>query len=214
MTDPHPDSVVVFAGGESPPPEMAGEIPDGAYLIAADSGLDHALSLGVDVDLVVGDMDSVSPQSLAATVASLERHSPDKDATDLDLALRAAVQLSPLNVLVIGGQGGRFDHLLGSVMLLTSDRWAGIDLEWVGSQARIRVVRGGTTLHGTSEDVLTLLAVDGPAIGVTTSGLRWDLRDETLTPGSTRGVSNVFTGPVATVTLQRGTLLAIQPDPS
>lgn len=207
-------TVVVLSGGEPLSSGLAGEIPDGAYLIAADSGLDTALSWGLDVDLVVGDLDSVGSDALAATTAAIERHSPDKDATDLDLALEAALRLDPERVIVIGGQGGRFDHLLGTVMLLTSDRWAGVDLEWVAARARVRVVRGGVTLHGARGSLLTLLAVHEEARGVSTTGLRWNLDDATLTPGSTHGVSNVFTAPVATVRLASGVLLAIQPDPA
>ena len=207
-------AAVIFTGGEPIPTRLAGEIPEGAYLIAADSGLDQALSLGYDVDLVVGDMDSVGAQTLELTQAGIERHSPDKDATDLDLALQAALRRDPDRVIVLGGQGGRFDHLLGTIAVLTSERWASVDLEWVAARARVRVIRGGVTLHGTKGTVLTLLAVDGPVTGVSTTGLRWNLADDTLEPGSTRGVSNLFTSPVATIRLISGTLLAIQPDPA
>lgn len=205
-------TVVIFTGGEPLPAGLAGEIPEGAHLIAADSGLDTALSWGLDVDLVVGDLDSVSPEGLAATAATIEQHSPDKDATDLDLALAAALRYEPDQVKVLGGQGGRFDHLLGTVLLVTSDRWAEVDLEWVSTRARVRVVRSGVTLHGATGATLTLLAVGGPATGVTTRGLRWDLADATIYPGSTRGVSNVFMTAVASVTVSGGVLLAIQPD--
>ncbi len=208
------NTVIVFAGGEPIPAWTLGEIPDNAYLIAADSGLDQALSLGLDVDLVVGDMDSVGDQALEVTTATLERYSPDKDATDLELALESAMKRDPLQITVLGGQAGRFDHLMGTMMLLTSKRWAGVELEWVASRARVRVIRGGTTLHGTAGSTLTLLAVEEPARNVSTSGLRWNLAGETLWPGSTRGVSNLFAGPVATITVESGTLVAIQPDPA
>lgn len=205
-------TVVIFNGGEPTASSLAGEISEDAYLIAADSGLDTALSWGYDVDLVVGDLDSVSAQGLEASSATLERHSPDKDATDLDLALQAALRLEPDRVVVLGGQSGRFDHLLGTVLLLTSERWADVDLEWVASRARVRVMRGGATLHGAVGTLLTLLAVDGPATGVSTHGLRWNLSEATLLPGSTLGVSNVFESPVATIRMSGGTLVAIQPD--
>lgn len=205
-------NVVIFNGGEPISSSLAGEIDDGAYLIAADSGLDTALSWGYDVDLVVGDLDSVSAQGLEATQANVERHPPDKDATDLDLALQAAMRLEPDRIIVLGGQGGRFDHLLGTVMLLTSDRWAEADLEWVASRARVQVMRVGTTLHGAVGTLLTLLAVGGPVTGVTTTGLRWNLEDAVLEPGSTLGISNVFTSPVAAIRMTSGLLVAIQPD--
>lgn len=205
-------TVAIFTGGEPLPSSVGGEIPEDAYLIAADSGLDHALSLGYDVDLLVGDLDSVGQEALRLSNARVERHPTDKAFTDLDLALQAALDLDPDRVIVIGGQAGRFDHLVGTISLLTSDRWEAVDIEWVAARARVRIVHSGVTLHGTTGSILTLLAIDGPATGVTTSGLRWDLTDATLEPGSTLGVSNLFTAPVASIRLKSGTLVAIQPD--
>ncbi len=207
-------TVVIFTGGEALTVSLIGEIPDDAYLIAADSGLDHALGLGLDVDLVVGDLDSVTDSALDRTSAAIERHSPDKDATDLELALEAAYRLDPDRIIVLGGHGGRIDHFLGSVALIVAERWSDIDIEWVTPQARIRPIRGGITLHGTTGSTLSLLAMSGPAMGVSTTGLRWNLEHETLEPGSTRGVSNVFMSPVATIRIDSGTLVSIQPDPS
>lgn len=208
-------TVVVFTGGDEPLPTWAaGELPDDAYLIAADAGLDHAHRLGVDPHLLVGDLDSVTAEALDATAATVRRHPVDKDATDLELALAAAAEMDPDRIVVLGGQGGRFDHLVATVDLLASERWAATDLEWVSDRARVRFVRAGVTIHGAVGSTLTLLARGGPAEGVTTSGLRWDLNTDTLLPGHTRGVSNVFTSPVATLRLHAGLLVAIQPDPS
>lgn len=208
------NNVVIFCGGEPIGPWAKGEIPDDAFLIAADSGLDHAHALDIDVDIVVGDLDSVGEHALAITDATVERHSPDKDATDLELALEAAFRHDPANIIILGGQGGRIDHQTANLLLVASPRWDTADIKWVGENARIRVIHAGLTVHGTIGSTITLLAVGGPATGVTTAGLKWNLRDETIEPGSTRGVSNVFTAPVSTIRVASGTLLAIQPDPA
>ena len=208
------NNVVIFTGGEPLPAWAAGEIPEDAYLIAADSGLDHALALGFDVDMAVGDFDSAGEHALAITDATVERHSPNKDATDLELALEAAMRHDPLRVIILGGQGGRVDHLMATLALVASDKWAGVELEWVGRDARIRVIQAGVTLHGAAGSIITLLAMNGPVRGVTTTGLEWNLDDETLAAGSTRGVSNRFTGPVASIRIRAGTLVSIQPDPA
>src|ERR1700744_6186249 len=85
--------VVVFAGGDPVAPRLRSEIPEGAPVVAADSGLHHALALGVTVDVGVGDLDSVAPARLDAAVARgarVERHPVEKDFTDLELALQVA----------------------------------------------------------------------------------------------------------------------------
>ena len=58
---------------------------------------------------------------------------------------------------------------------------------------------------------MSLLAVGAPAHGVTTEGLEYPLRGETLDPGSTRGVSNVLSADTAVVTVARGVVLAVRP---
>jgi len=183
-------------------------------VIAADRGLDHALALGLDVAEVVGDFDSVSPDALAAAQAEglrIERHPAKKDATDLELALDRAVALGAGRVFVLAGEGGRLDHLLAAVLLLGSDRYAELELDACVGQARLHVVRGERELEGDPGDLLTLLALGGPATGVCTHGLEYPLRGETLEPGSTRGVSNVFSSERVRVWLERGVLLAIRP---
>ena len=87
--------------------------------------------------------------------------------------------------------------------------FADVDVEWLTGNARLHVVHGTTRLHCTPGRHVSLLAVHGPARGIRTDGLRWELKDEDLEPGATRGVSNVFEKPVATVTVRDGTLLAV-----
>jgi thiamine pyrophosphokinase len=209
------ESVVVVAGGHPSPGRMP-ELPERAYVIAADSGIDRALALGLPIDLALGDFDSVTPAGLAAVEASgvaIERHPPDKDATDLELALDAAIALAPSRILVVGSAGGRLDHLLGSILLLGDARYASATVDAHLGENHLRVVRGERTLRGTPGEIVSLLPVHGPAEGVTTSGLEYPLNDETLAAGTSRGVSNVFAAREAVVTVARGCLIAVQPGP-
>ena len=204
----------VVAGGELPDAERVEELkraspPD--FLVAADSGADAALALGLRVDVIVGDFDSVSSQALAAA-GRQRRHPVDKDATDLELALREARDLGAERITLIGGGGGRLDHFLANVALLGGEDLAGVAVDALMGKARLWVVRSRQEITGRSGQVVSLLPLGGPARGVHTSGLRWALSGETLPAGSTRGVSNEMTGSRATVSLEGGVLLAIQPE--
>lgn len=213
----NPPCVVVVAGGGPLSTDAVAGLPDDAYVIAADSGLDHARGVGLEVDLVVGDMDSVSPEALAAARAdgtAIEHHPAAKDQTDLELALDRAVARRPDRVVVIGGSGGRLDHLLAEVLVLASEPYAAVPIEARLGDALVTVVRSAVTLRGVPESLLTLVPVGGPARGVTTAGLLYPLVDEDLAAGSTRGVSNELVDPVAEVRVREGVLLAIQPRPS
>ncbi len=204
---------VIFAGGDPVPDTVSALLPRGALVVAADSGLDIARRLGVAVDLVVGDFDSADPASVAAAVADgaqLERHPVAKDATDLELALEAVLRLGRSPVLVVGGAGwDRLDHLLANALLVASPRHAPLRLRWLVKGAAVTPVHGRLDIEGAPGDLVTLLAVGGPAAGVTTAGLRWPLLGETLTPGSTRGVSNEMEGTSVSISVEEGVLLAL-----
>jgi thiamine pyrophosphokinase len=217
IVDAPPAAVaVVFAGGEPDDGDVAARLPDAdATVIAADSGVEHALALGRSVDLVVGDFDSADPavvEAAAAGGAEVRRYPADKDQSDLELALQAARAGGASKVIVVGGYGGRLDHFLANALLLASPSFAELNIEALVGDALITVIHRDARLSGTPGDLCSLLAVGGPARGVRTSGLRFPLDGEDLLPGSTRGVSNEFVEPVATVSLEHGALLAVQPD--
>jgi thiamine pyrophosphokinase len=206
----------VFAGGDAPRPDALDGLPPPDVVIAADSGLHHALALGARVDLVVGDFDSADADAVNTAVAagaSLAAHATAKDATDLELALDAARDAGCGRVVVVGGYGGRPDHFVANLLLLGAARLEGIEVEARMGDARVHVVRRHCELTARPGDVCTLLPLGGAAVGVRTEGLRFPLDHETLAPGSTRGVSNEFLDTRASVSLDAGILLAILPRP-
>ena len=197
-------TVVVLAGGPGAPADVA--LPEDATVIAADGGAE----LGVPVDLAVGDFDSITNETLAS-IAATERHPADKDATDLELALDAALRLEPERILVVGSAAGRLDHLLGSLLLLAAEKYAGVQLDARLGVAELHVVRGERVLAGAPGELISLFALHGPAEGVVADGLVYPLHGETLEPGSSRGTSNVFADTEARISVARGVLLAIRP---
>ncbi len=201
-------AIVVCAGG--PAHAALPDVPDDALAIAADGGILEAERLGLHVDLLVGDLDSAPPEAVARA-PRVERYPVDKDASDLELAVAAAVAADARRIVVVGGDGGRLDHLLGYAFLLASDRWADVAIEAVLGDARLWVVRGARTIDGEPGELVSLDAVGGPARGVTTVGLRWALTDGDRLPGSSLGLSNAFVAPSATVRVREGVVLAIRP---
>lgn len=197
-------TVVVISGGPGPVAEVA--LPGGAVVIAADSGAE----LGYPVDLAVGDFDSISSEGLAR-LERIERHPEAKDASDLELAFAAALRLKPERILVLGSSGGRLDHLLGGLLLLAADAYAGVQVDAQLGAAAVHIVRRERVLAGEPGELISLFAVHGPAVGVVTEGLVYPLRGETLVPGSSRGLSNVFEVGEARIAVEHGVLLAVRP---
>jgi thiamine pyrophosphokinase len=205
-------SAIIFCGGGASRLEV--EVPPDVFVVAADSGLAEANRLGVRVDLLVGDMDSVLPGDLQAyerAGGEVRRHPEDKDATDLDLAVTAAVVAGAGRLTVVGGDGGRLDHLLGNALLLAAPRYAAVVIDGVFGGARIHVVRGRRDLTGAPGELVSLFALGGPARGVGTEGLRWPLEHATMEPGSSLGISNRFLAERAAVTVAEGVVLVVRP---
>lgn len=212
----HPRAVIIVTGGDDVPADVIEQLPADAPVVAADSGIDHALALGLTVTVAVGDFDSVSAsglQRVTAAGARIVRHPAAKDHTDLELAIDQALDLGPAEIVVVGGHGGRLDHLLANALLLAMPRLAGVRVSAHWGPARVHALHGGdeVELHGVAGELVTLLPVHGPARGVRTKGLRYPLSSEDLPAATSRGVSNVLEGDVATVGLDEGALLVVLP---
>lgn len=220
--------VVVFSGGPHPflgSPSKSGEVAQrnrinelavaADYVVAADSGLHLALACGRMPDLVIGDMDSVNPvllEQARGAGAEIRSFPQDKDATDLELALEtvnSAVEPKFDSVTVIGSQAGRIGHLLSGILLLGSERFAGLRIDaWFGD-TYLAIVRDSRRLLAETGQFVSVMAINGTAQGVRSTGLRWAFEGEELSPGSTRGVSNEFLEPIATISVDQGCLAII-----
>lgn len=191
-------------------------------VIAADGGWEKAASIGILPDLLVGDADSLPEErfdELAAAGVPIERSPAAKDESDTELAIRAALQRGATHVTVLGALGGkRFDHALANVGLLGLPGPGQVEIELLDGTTRVRLLRapaaeGGPaslSLSGETGDLVSLLPLGVPAYGITTEGLLYPLRGETLPPGPARGLSNVRTAADASVTLRQGSLLVIE----
>ena len=206
---------IVVAGGDVVP-EDAAQLFGADLLIAADSGARWLDASGAVPDLVIGDLDSVDPallDRLAGAGVTIERHPVEKDASDLELAVAHAVAAGADDVVLLGALGGRrLDHELANLLLLARRDWLGNRLRIVRGGTTVRAVSGGETieLSGVEGDLVTLLPVDGDALGVETRGLRFPLDGEPLERGRSRGLSNQVEHSPASVSLERGTLLVIE----
>lgn len=205
---------IVFANGDLWQPDViAGRLGPDDLLIAADGGARLCRALGRQPHLVIGDLDSLPPAERAALQAAgvrFEQHRAEKDETDLELALLAALRAGAQRVAVVGALGGRLDMTLANVLLLGHPALDGRRVElWHGPQTAWLIRPPGETIPGQAGDTLSLIPLEGAAVGVSLAGLRYPLTDDTLPAGPARGVSNVLTGPEARVSLRAGQLLAV-----
>ncbi len=191
-------------------------------VIAADGGARHADALGTRIDLWVGDGDSLGEEAIATLEAAgvpIERARPDKDETDVELAVDAAIARGATRLIVIGALGGeRIDHALANVALLARQDLIDRPTVLLDGRSRISLLRapgqgggaGSAALDGAPGSMVSLLPWGGDAHGVTTAGLVYSLADEPLALGSARGVSNAIARQGASVIVRRGLLLVVE----
>lgn len=209
-------NVIVLANGSIESPDMIarrlGELSD-CYVIAADGGIHLAEVLSLPVDMIIGDMDSSSEELLSGYVHEgviIERHEAEKDETDLELALLKAVEMAPERLIMLGGLGGRLDMSLANIQALVHPALAGTRIEiWHGRQTGWLMQPPGGSIQGEPGDTLSLIPMGGEVTGLVSSGLAYPLEEDTLSPGVTRGVSNVFIHPVAKVNFTSGSLFIV-----
>jgi len=206
---------VIVANGELRSGARLRELWQRADLrIAADGGARNAREhLGEPPHVVIGDLDSMDETTsawLAGHDVEIIRYPIAKDETDLELALDLAQARGASDLTLLGAYGGRVDHWLANVLLLTRYarmRLCDADSEmWLGS--------GDEALPGHAGDLLSLIPLDERIEGVETEGLQYPLRRETLELGSTRGISNVFAGERARVRWTSGKLVLVHVMPS
>jgi thiamine pyrophosphokinase len=209
------DIVVVITGAGAIAPAAVDRIPGGAVVIAADGALDHALAAGVSPAGLVGDLDSISAEGLAwaRQHATVQRHDPDKERTDTELALAMAADLHPARLVLLGA-GERLDHMLAAIGALGHPRLTSIptiDAWWGEQQVRVVHGPGQAVLELAPGTTLSLLALHGPCAGVTIDGVRWPLDRAELAPLVGLGVSNVATDPRVAVRVSSGVLTIVIP---
>lgn len=194
-----------------------------ANVIAADGGVRLAAAFGFQVDRWVGDGDSTPPAELdrlAAAGVAVDRAAVDKDESDTELALLAAVEAGAAVVTIVGGLGGaRIDHAIANLALLQhpalEHREARLYDE-AGARVSLLVgpdhrgLPGARDLIGREGDVVSLIPLGESAHDVTTAGLRYPLDGDTLLVGLARGLSNVRIAPTARVSVGSGRILVVE----
>ena len=185
-------------------------------IIAADGGALALERWKILPHLVVGDMDSLGQagvERLAKRGVGVAKFDPAKDESDLELAVAQAIAAGANEILILGALGGeRLDHEAANLLLLADPEYRGTRLEARRGALRVRALRGpgSLALAGPFGALVTLLPVNGDAAGVTTEGLRYALRNDSLRFGRARGLSNEVTGSPASVSLETGTLLIFE----
>lgn len=199
---------VVIGNGEPPSKELF-DAASGidALIIGADGGANALAALGVTPDYIVGDLDSVSEQALSAVPADRRiRVDADDTSTDLVKALDHALTLGVRSAVLLGVTGGRVDHTLWNLSLLKRFQ-SRLELKIVDAWCETQLIDGKIEFDAEPGHKVSLCPLGGPVSGITTEGLKFPLRGESLAPGERDGISNEVVSNPVVVNVGEGDLL-------
>ncbi len=204
----------IFANGTIDNARRAQEAAEQSDLVlAANGGALHCLRLEIVPAIVIGDLDSLDDanrQTLEAGGTEFITHPPDKDQTDLELALLIAFARGATEITVLGAIGGRLDMTIANMQLLALPELSGVRVEmWYGHQTASLIRPPGGLIEGGTSDGISLIPLGGEVRNITTRDLQYPLKDETLGLGPARGMSNVVSGSEPRVEFGAGNLLIV-----
>lgn len=207
---------VIFANGELGNPQcVQALLRSDDFIIAVDGGTRHALAAEAMPHVVVGDLDSLAiadKRRVEGAGVRIISFPPEKDETDLELALLHAVSRGAREIVVLAALGGRLDQTIANLHLLALPELSGVDVRIIDGAQTAFLIRGGQTaalVEGQPGDTVSLIPLGGDAVGVRAAGLQWTLDDETLCFGPARGISNVRLAGQARLSVRRGMLLCV-----
>ena len=181
-------------------------------VICADGGVNNALALGLQPQVVIGDLDSLDSDlqaQLEGKGCQVLAHPARKNETDLELALYYAIEHEVNEILILGALGGRIDQTLANVLLLALPELRSVKTKIINGRQEVFLIKDEALIEGQVGDTLSLLPLTEEATGIYTEGLEYPLENGTLHLGPARGVSNTLTAPQARVRVGQGLLLAV-----
>lgn len=200
----------IYTGGEVFPENIT-EHPKGDDIcIAADSGFHNAKKCGDRVDILVGDLDSIGSYKLDKKTELLQVPA-EKDVTDTQLAVETAIERGATELIIIGGFGGRADHMLSNLAILEDLSMRGIYAIMLDGQNRARFLRSTSTLIPKSGyKYVSILAVDPVVKGVSVEGCKYPLKKAKLSRNFQYAVSNEIIGNCALISVRKGAVYIIE----
>jgi len=183
-------------------------------MVCVDGGARHCLASGFKPNLLVGDLDSIDPESSAAMEAmgvECIRFSHEKDASDLELVFDILSDRFFEQVILLGASGGRTDHQLFNWQLAAAQSWP-FQLRIVDDYIDAQLVDSDRAFNVAASpgQVFSVMPLAGPATGVSVRGAQYPLDNATLIVGSTIGLSNKVTDDRLQISIEKGIVLVMQ----
>ncbi len=199
----------VFGGGEIFPEYIEEKVQEGDIVVCADSGYKNAVALGVKVDILVGDFDSLG--EIPRDACEVVRVPAQKNSTDTQLAVDIAIERGAEEIIIIGSTSGRVDHALSTMAILEFLYEKKIPACVVNGQNRIRFIRdSGIILIRSAYRYFSVVTLDKLAKKVSIEGAKYPLLKKDIERGFQFAVSNEIVKNAALITVKKGSVYIIE----
>ena len=202
------NNAVLIIGGTAPSYESITNDIASSYICAADSGFDTCLAWNVIPNLVLGDMDSVMHSDKLSICNEILRFPRNKDYTDTELGINILYERGYNHITIIGGGGGRIDHLFALLYLFF--RISNAPFQWITNNERIILVKRSITCRLPHHSLVSVFPGPRGASSMTSTGLQWPLTNVQFAPGFF-GISNIAIDDSISITTNDESLIAILP---
>ena len=179
------------------------KIQPGDFIICADGGYNHVKKMDIQPDVLIGDFDSAEGFE---NVEDRIQYPTRKDFTDGELAVKYAVENGYSDIVLIAMTGDRADHTIADILLLGKCPNGVL----IDDNNEIYLLKDSIEIRGEKGQTLSIIPINGNAEGITTQGLEYPLKDDTLYFADTRGISNIMTENKCTISLKKGMALVIK----
>ncbi len=205
--------ILILLDGEEPSKMILEQFAKNAsFIIAADGAAAYAHRHTIPLDVIIGDMDSLHKDLRKEFEAKGTRiiEEAEQQSNDFEKALRFILSESLGNdIHVLGIHGKQTDHLLTnfSVMLRYADSFD--TLIAVDATHEHHFLTEEKHWYSFDAPVGTLISITPlpQALGVTTSGLYYSLKNARMVFGEREGLSNIISADGARVEILKGTVL-------
>ena len=169
-------SVVIANGNFVYTDRIRKQIESADRIVCADGGANHLAAVDVTPDLILGDLDSVHPDTLQRFKDVETIKDTDQFSTDTMKIINHELSLGMEELLLLGATGGRIDHALSNLSLLT--RYADlIKISIMDERTETLFIKKSITFNSTVRRKISLMVLGGES-SVTSKGLRWELDGE------------------------------------
>jgi thiamine pyrophosphokinase len=184
-----------------------------AGIICADSGANHLYAVRLIPEVIIGDMDSISPEILnyfEQRGSRIITYREEKDETDTQLALDYAIGEKPDEIYIFGACGTRIDHTLANLSLLVSNAKRDIQIKLIDEWSEIFIVKDKYVIEGDIGQTVSLLPFSDVVTGINLKGFEYSLENGVMEIGRPYGVSNRLNAIKGTISVRSGCLLVIR----